>query len=124
MDTIHFDKRSSIITMTALDLAMTVVFFGFCIFLIWNTKRLTKLADEHTVTIADYAVRVQFVPKDVTKEELKAYFEEWGPVGVPCAVRSLLRSPRCTKISCGYTVLDGGLWWLRSRSLHRRLLLP
>mmetsp|Transcript_23311 Transcript_23311/g.64404 ORF Transcript_23311/g.64404 Transcript_23311/m.64404 type:complete len:924 (+) Transcript_23311:130-2901(+) len=80
MDTIHFDKRSSIITMTALDLAMTVVFFGFCIFLIWNTKRLTKLADEHTVTIADYAVRVQFVPKDVTKEELKAYFEEWGPV--------------------------------------------
>jgi len=38
--------------------------------------------DEHTVTIAAYAVRVQFVPKDVTKDELKAYFEEWGTVSL------------------------------------------
>jgi len=26
-----------------LDACRTVVFFGFCLFLIWNTKRLTKL---------------------------------------------------------------------------------
>lgn len=37
-------------------------------------------ADDETVTIADYAVRVEFVPKDATMEEVKAYFEEWGPV--------------------------------------------
>jgi hypothetical protein len=68
--------------------------FVFFFFLSWHFPlsprvlspthaHLTHLvqADDHTVTIADYAVRVQFPPKDTTKHEMKAYFEEWGPVG-------------------------------------------
>lgn len=35
----------------------TLIYFCFCIFLIWWTRELARHVDEATVTIADYTVR-------------------------------------------------------------------
>ncbi|GAX74805.1 hypothetical protein CEUSTIGMA_g2252.t1 [Chlamydomonas eustigma] len=74
------NKRATIIALSALDLVGCIGYFVFTLcFIVW-TRRLAQRADDTTVTIKDYSVRVQGVPDDVNNEEIKKHFERWGEV--------------------------------------------
>ena len=69
-----------IIALSALDLIGVVGYFAFTLYFIVWTRALAQKADESTVTIKDYSVRVRYVPQDVTNEEVMKYFEQYGEV--------------------------------------------
>lgn len=75
-----FNKRNTINAMALLDLVTCIFYFGFTLFFIVQTRRLSLKADLGNCTIEDYSIRVQNVPKDVTKEELTEHFEQFGEI--------------------------------------------
>ena len=55
--------------------------FVFSIFIVMWIRRLATKADEETIMIKDYNVKVAGLPSDVTADEVKQYFElKWGAV--------------------------------------------
>ena len=75
-----FNKQSAIAGLALLDLAVCLSFFIFCLFFIVWTRRLARKADDSTITIKDYAVRVKGLPESTSADEVKAFFmARWGP---------------------------------------------
>lgn len=88
-------KKTAITVLAFLDLLSTLGFFVFSItFIVW-IHRIAAKADEETITIKDYSVKVVGLPEDVGADEVKQYCERrWG------AVARVDLARRCHKVIC------------------------
>eukprot|EP00878_Enallax_costatus_P010278 GHUV01010728.1.p1 GENE.GHUV01010728.1~~GHUV01010728.1.p1 ORF type:complete len:252 (+),score=72.50 GHUV01010728.1:345-1100(+) len=76
-----FNKQQAIIAMSALDFVGVVLYFAVTFGLVWVARRLVHDADVNTVTIHDYSIRVERLPRDATADELVDFFSQYGEVG-------------------------------------------
>jgi hypothetical protein len=75
-----FFCQTTIVAMSVLDLLSCIFFFGFCLFFVVKTRRLALKADLGTCTIEDYSLRIQNIPRDVTRDELEEHFKVYGAI--------------------------------------------
>ncbi|KAG2489932.1 hypothetical protein HYH03_011565 [Edaphochlamys debaryana] len=80
-----------LVAMSVLDLLGVLVFFGFCLYLIYYVRRVTTSADRTLTTIKDYSVRVERVPPDTHPAALKDYLQAAGGEGAEVVQVELCR---------------------------------
>lgn len=70
--------------MSALDFVGVVVYFSVTFVLAWIARKLVRDADVNTVTIHDYSIRVERLPRNATTDELVEFFSQYGEVRELC----------------------------------------
>ncbi|MEW5317928.1 MAG: hypothetical protein WDW38_009187 [Sanguina aurantia] len=75
-----WSKRGAIVAMAAMDVSGALVYFITTLSMIYVFRVLARNADDATVMLHDYSVRVQDLPKDTEEDELRSYLEKYGDI--------------------------------------------